>query len=165
MTLDECTVLLTPFVLACRVDFDVPTFKAYHRILKDVPATVAEAALEQLSRAGSAFMPSAPEILIASERQRRQQLALHPWSPCAECEDFPGYRKVLTMAGQQETREKCPCKARHRAWLEDHGLAQALADLPGESGAGDEKVYPTVAQLPEGVRAPLLAIASTKVLR
>lgn len=164
MTLQECVALLTPVALAFRADLDEPTFKAYHRVLKDVPAVLATAALEDLIQSGIRFLPSAPEILNASEKARRQQLALHAYDGCVECEHQKGYRTVLTEGGQK-TVEPCPCKARHQQKLARLGLIAPLASLPGEGGAGDETQYPTLEQLPARIQAKLQAVAAQKVLR
>lgn len=165
MTLQECTALLTPLALAYRAELDAPTFRAYHRVLKDVPAMLGAAALENLIDGGLRFMPSAPEILIASEHARRQQLAAHPYEGCIECEAQRGFRTLLSDDGQQKTVTVCPCKFRHQAKLERLGLVTPIASLPGESGAGDETVYPTIAQLPERIQARLLQVAGQKVMR
>lgn len=164
MTLSECTALLTPLALGLRVQMDVPTFRAYHRILKAVPPGLMAAALEALVLEGITFMPTAPEILLASERARRRQLALHVYAGCADCEDQRGYRTLVGTEGQK-TVERCPCKARHQVQLEARGLLTALATLPNETGAGDEAVYPTVEQLPAPLQARVQQIASGKGMR
>lgn len=165
MTLQECTALLTPVAIACRADFDEPTFRAYHTVLKDVPAVLMEAAIEDMRTSGLRFVPTAPEYLAASERQRRRLLALHPWDGCADCEDQRGYRTVVVASGQK-TVERCPCRARHAARLADMGIAEPLALLPGEAGVGEsEQVYPTVGQLPDALRTRLQSIANQKQLR
>jgi hypothetical protein len=165
MTLQECTALLTPLALAMRADVDDPTFRAYHRILKDVPATLAQAALDDLTTNGMRFMPSAPEILNGAEKARRRLLALNPYEGCAECEFQRGFRNVLTPAGQK-TVEACPCKARHLEKLDRMGLRNGIAMLPGESGVGEsEQVFPTVEQLPAAMRQKLLEAVRQKVLR
>lgn len=165
MTLQECTALLAPVALACRADFDEPTFRAYHAVLKDVPAMLMEAAIQDLQTSGLRFVPTAPEFLASSERQRRRLLALHPWDGCADCEDQRGYRTRIGEAGQK-TVERCPCRARHASRLTDMGIAEPLALLPGEAGVGEsEKIYPTAAQLPEPIRVRLQSIANQKQLR
>lgn len=164
MTLEECTALLTPFALAMRADMDQPTFRAYHRMLQDVPLALAEPALEALSRTGLTFFPTAPEIQAAAERYRRQQLALNPWTGCADCEDQRGYQTVLTDGGQK-TVSPCPCKARHQSRLAERGLLEPLALLPGEGGALDPTTYPDIQQLPAVHQQRLTQIASSKVMR
>lgn len=161
MTLEECTELLTPFAIALRVQMDVPTFKAYHGVLKAVPAGVFARALEELTLEGSRFMPSAPEMLLASEKARRRQLAAHPWDGCVECEDQRGYRTRIGDSGQK-TVAPCPCKARHQAMLEGHGLLAPIALLEGEAGAGDERVYPTLEQLPAPLQARVKQLTEAK---
>lgn len=165
MTFEEMLAVVIPVALAMRAEFDGPTQRAYYRVLRDVAPGLLESALEGLGPSGATFLWTAPEMLHACERRRRQMLALHPWEPCAECEDFPGYRKVMTGGVQQETREKCPCKARHKARLAEYGLATPLAELPAEAWAGDEKVYPTVDKLPETLRKQVEQVAARKQLR
>lgn len=164
MTLEELKAALIPVALALRADFDGPTQRAYHRVLKDTPTPLVVAALEQLIDTGLRFMPNASEIQVAAEKARRQLLAAHPYEGCAECEAQRGFRTVLTEGGQK-TVETCPCKARHRQRLEQMGALTALVTLPGEEHADDEAVYPTLEQLPERIRARLSAVAGQKVLR
>lgn len=45
------------------------------------------------------------------------------------------------------------------------GLLDAVSALPGESERENEQVYPTLEQLPAGVRQQLGTIAGQKVLR
>lgn len=165
MTLQECTALLTPLALALGRDVDGPTFRAYHKRLEDVPVRLAELAIVQLDHEGALrFLPSAPEIRAASEKVRRQQLALHPYDGCAECEMQPGWRNVITERGSAV--EKCPCKGRHQEKLASLGLLEAVGLLPGESGVGEsEQVFPTVAQLPAPIREQLTLVAGKKALR
>jgi hypothetical protein len=165
VTIEETVAVLTPLALAMRADFDAPTFKAYQRILKDVPANLAQAALDDLTTNGLRFMPSASEILNASEKARRRLLALNPYEGCAECEFQRGFRNVLTPAGQKPV-EACPCKARHLEKLGRMGLRDGIAMLPGEAGVGEsEQVFPTVEQLPAAMRQKLLEAVRQKVLR
>ncbi len=162
MTLPECVALLTPLALAMRVEFDQPTFRAYHRLLEKVPVRLAELALEQMVREGMRFMPRAPEIANGAEKVRRQQLALHPHEECAECEGQKGWRTVL-VAGVSKL-EKCPCKARHQEKLAGLGLLEPIAYLPGEAPAEGDPVYPTLEQLPAGVRQQLESVAKRKAI-
>jgi hypothetical protein len=165
VTLQECTAILTPLALALRAEMDVPTYRAYHRMLKDVPVVLADAALTELGTSGLRFMPSAPEILAASERVRRRLLAAHPYEGCAECEHQRGYRSIL-LEGRQKTVEECPCKGRHLERLAGMGIVEPCAQLPGEAGVGEnEQVYPTMAQLPEHLKRQIAAVAGQKVLR
>lgn len=164
MTRDEFRAILTPLVLAMRADFDVPTWAAYYQTLHDVPAEVLEAMVAQVQREPREFFPKAGELRAACERTRRQILALDPWSPCVECEDQPGWRAVLDAAGTPRV-QRCPCKVRYQSRFEARGLWDALSPLPGEVGAGDERLFPTLEQLPTPVREQLTTIAGQKVLR
>lgn len=165
MTLEECVALLTPLALALHKPIDVPTFRAYHRILKDVPVGLADQALTDLSKSGLVFMPTAPEIQAASERVRRRLLALNPYDGCAECEGHIGMREVRSAAGQL-TVEPCPCKVRWQSRLAGMGLREPIACLPGEAGVGEnEQVYPTLDQLPANLRHQIAAVAAQKALK
>ena len=164
MTLDECTELLTPLALAMRVQMGVPSFKAYHAILANIPFVVAQAGLDQLAQTGLRFFPTAPEIQAAAEKARRQLLALHAWEPCCECEDSPRWRTV-EIDGVQRL-ERCPCVKRHENLLADKGLLTPIALLPGEADLRDDPTaYPTVEQIPTGIRAQLAQISERKLIR
>lgn len=164
MTLEETVALLTPLALAMRVEIDGPTFRAYHKQLETVPAALVDAALTDLSDGGLRFFPGAPEIKQAAERKRRQLLAANPYTGCVECEDQPGYRTVSGDAGQK-TVERCPCKQRHFVRLERLGLREAVSELPGEAGAGDERVFLKFEELPSRVQQQLRTVAEQKRLR
>lgn len=156
--------MLTPYALGLRVQVDVPTFKAYHAMLKDVPAILALSGMEALAKSGLRFMPTAPEIRVAAEKARRQQLALHPWDGCVECEAQKGWRSITD--GRGDTRvERCPCRKRHQESLAGRGLLEAISSLPGEAEKDSEQVFPTVQQLPADVRKQLENVSSQKVLR
>lgn len=164
MTLEECTAILGPLAIAMRVPMDEITFRAYHRLLKDVKPGLLERALDDLSREGLRFYPAATEILAACEKTRRRLLALDPYDGCPECEDQIGFRKVLNEAGQP-TVERCPCKARWQHRLAAMGALEPLAALPGETTHETEQVYPTLDQLPAPVRAQVVSIATRKALK
>ena len=166
MTLDECTDLLTPVALATRAQMDVPTYMAYAAVLKDVPLELAMLGIDDLRQRGELeFFPSAPKIQSAAERMRRQQLALHPWLPCAECEETGGWRTFTDDRGDSRM-ERCPCRKRHEQVLKDRGLYEPIAVLSGESGAGEnEQIYPRLEQLPARLRHQVKAAVQQKVLR
>lgn len=164
MTLEECVEVLTPIALAMRVQMDVPTFKAYAMVLADVPAQLAASGLEALIRDGARFMPTAPEIRVAAEKSRRQQLAVNQWEPCASCEQSPGWRSITDGRGDKRV-ERCGCKARHQELLEDRGLLAAIATLPDEGAAQTESAYPTLDQLAADTRQRLIEVARQKVIR
>jgi hypothetical protein len=164
VTLQECTALLAPLALAMRTDLDEPTFKAYHRVLRDVPAHLAASALDALTQEGLRFFPTAIEIQGAAERVRRALLAAHPYEGCVECDHQRGYRTIAVNG--QKTVGPCPCKARHRAKLERLGVADPIAALPGEAGTIEsEQVYPTLEQLPGSLQKQIREAVGRKLLR
>lgn len=164
MTFEECTGILTPLALALRADMDVAVFKAYHRVLKDVPTRLLEMAVDALLNAGTEFMPSAPKLKAECERFRRQWLALNPHTECAECEGQRGFRSVLGRSGQPVV-ERCPCVGRYQERLEALGMKAPLALLPGEETISNEQHYPTVNELPSGMQSQVRAAIASKVMR
>ena len=140
------------------------TQRAYHRLLKDVPAPLLVAGVDAFLETGPRFMPTAPELQVAAEKARRALLAAHPYDGCVECEGQRGFRTVIAEGGQPVV-SPCPCKARHQQKLARLGLDKPAAVLPNEAGAGDEAVYPTLEQLPERIQARLRAVAAQKLLR
>ena len=164
MTRVELVASLEPLAQALRTDIDAPTWTAYYRALRDVPASLLESVVEDYFRQPLVFFPKATEIRAACEKHRRAVLALNPYEGCVECEHSRGFRQVTSSSGQV-TVEPCPCRGRHRARLEALGVADALVALPGEAEAQSEQVYPTVEQLPAPIRAQLERVAGQKVLR
>lgn len=165
MTLDETKALLIPLALAMRAEFDGPTQRSYAQVLSNVPAYVAQAALEQLKTTGLRFFPAATDIQAAAEKTRRQLLAVQAWTPCCECEDSPRWRKAVDPDGVTRM-EKCPCVGRHQQALAERGLLAPIAALPGEAGVGEnEPIFPTLAQLPAPIRQQLTEVAERKLLK
>lgn len=165
MTLEETVALLTPLALALRAPMDAPTFKAYAAQLRNVPVQLVDAALTDLSDGGLVFMPTAPQIKQAAEKKRRQLLSANPYDGCADCEHQIGYRTVLGVDGQK-TVERCPCRTRHLEKMERLGLREAVSDLPGEAGVGEnERIFPAFEELPARVQAQIRDVVGPKLLR
>lgn len=163
MDRDTFIAILTPLLLAMRVDFDLATWAAYYRVLSDVSVPVLEAAVDAISREPREWFPKAGELRGVCEQQRRQLVAAHPWTACCLCEDSPKWRAVLV---EGVTRvEKCPCVEQHRMSLKDQGILDPIAPMAGELTGDSEQVFPTMAQLPAGVRERLTGIAGQKALR
>lgn len=162
----EFVAILEPLRLALRADFDKATWGAYYHALKDVSAPLLLAVREQMMRETREFFPKTGELRAACERRRRVLLAENPYDGCAECQGFPGYRTVNANNGLQPTVERCPCKGRYLEKLERLGLRESLGDLPGEAGVGEnERVYPTLEELPTSIRQQLQHVANRKQLQ
>lgn len=164
MTIEECTATLTGYALAYRAPMDAPTFRAYFKVIGKMPVVLLEAALEAWGGTGNRFFPGAPEILATAELVRRQQLALHPYTGCAECEDQIGWRRLMGQGGQV-TVSRCPCQGRHRDKLQAMGLLEPIAQLAGESEPQTETYHPDARHLPSGLRQRVLEAAERKALR
>lgn len=129
MTLQECTALLTPLALACKTEMDAPTYRAYHKVLKDVPARLAEAGIEQLTQTGLPYgMPTAPAIRAAAEQARKAFIAAHPWEACIDCEETPGWCAVIIDGVTR--MQRCRCKDRYQAQLAEQGVTSSTLALP-----------------------------------
>jgi hypothetical protein len=130
MTLQECVAILAPVALACRAEVDEPTFRAYHRVLADVPAALAEAGLYLIIKSGDGFFPPAPKVLLAAEQARQQLIQAHPYEGCAECEATKGWTAISD--GNVTRLQRCACFHRHQEFLAAFGATRPLA-LPAGS--------------------------------
>jgi hypothetical protein len=128
MTLKECTKILGPLALALQVPTDDPTFRAYHRVLKDVPIHLLEVAVERAMRSTSPFMPKAGELLALAEVRRREIMDAHPYERCSACN---GVGKVKIPDGSIPPRYRnCDCYSRYLARLEQLGISDQPLALP-----------------------------------
>lgn len=128
MTLQECVAILAPLALALRAEMDDPTFRAYYRVLKGAPARLLDAAVDSLLTTELRFMPTAPELLAASEHTRRRLVEAHPHSGCIDCEESRGWVPI-DVNGVQRVR-RCPCFARWQQKLEQMGVTMQPLSMP-----------------------------------
>ena len=132
MTLEECTTVLAPAAIALGARLDVPTFRAYHRALQDVPLSLLEAALETAQRTPrepyEPAFPPARRLRALAEQARHALIAAHPYEGCCECEDQRGWRTVTHADGA--IVERCPGFRRHQEKLAQLGLGSMPLALP-----------------------------------
>jgi hypothetical protein len=129
VTLQECTALLTPLVLALGAEMDQPTFRAYHRVLEDVPTNLLQAAVDHASRTAR-FFPRAPELRALAEQARRRLSDLQPFQACAQCASGWVEREVDGVPRMV----RCACWQAHQQRLSQAGVSLTPLALP----AGDE---------------------------
>jgi hypothetical protein len=163
MTWDEFKQRAMPLAVQLGAEWDLPTWKMYHRAAQSMPMGLFEVALQRVAETRTKF-PSVAQLRELAEQHRRALLAAHPYEGCAECEGQRGFRTVISETGQK-TVERCPCKARHAEKLERLGAGSPVAEIASEANGDSEQVYPTMQQLPEPVRQRLGAIAGQKALR
>ena len=146
MTLQECTALLTPLALALRTPMDGPTFRAYHRALKDVPVRLLQAAIDHAEkRPRDAYQPTfpiAPTLRAYAESARLALLKAVPHTGCEDCQGT-GWRSVTV--NRMPIAERCPCKQAHLDQLSALGLGPALA--PPQIEAADSSLEPFDARM------------------
>lgn len=164
MTRAEFVSILEPLAQAMRADMDAPTLGAYYRAFEYVPPALLSRVVDRLIREPLQFFPKAGELRAECEKQRRAVLALHPYEGCQDCEHSKGWRTVLEP-GKQASVQRCPCQAKHRAFLAGLGASEPLAALPGEVEGDNEQVYPTVEELPAPLRKQLLEQVRQRVIR
>lgn len=131
MTLQECTALIAPLALALRAEIDQPTFRAYHRVLEDVPANLLRLAVDQAAKSGNPFFPKAGELRAMAEAQRLALSASVKFMGCLKCHES-GWVTVVDPGGVRRV-QRCACWKDHLDRLSALGCSTPLA-LPAASG-------------------------------
>jgi hypothetical protein len=166
MTLQECTAMLTEAAMALRADVDDPTFRAYHRVLADVPARLMQAAVDAaLQEPTLRFLPAAPDWKGRCEVQRRRLLALHPYEPCAKC-NWIGQVRISAVGMVPIRYGPCACRTAHESRMEALGLpSKPIAALPPTAGEVFTAEPTAPLTLPAAVQEKLHALATSKGMR
>ena len=127
MTLEDCTKILTSLAITLGARMDVPTFRAYHRALQDMPVPLLEAAADAAGRTPrGAYEPTfpTPATLRAMADVCRQALvAAHPYRP-GPCCDHSGWQSAA-MDGVAWVR-RCTCWQAHQQAIAALGLGSPL---------------------------------------
>ena len=127
MTLETCTHILTALAITLGARMDVPTYRAYHRALQDVPAPLLEAAADAAGRTPrGAYEPTFPTpatLRAMAESCRQALVAAHPYRPGACCEGS-GWQGV-TEDGAAKVK-RCACHQAHQKALLALGLGSPL---------------------------------------
>src|SRR5688572_14500143 len=127
MTREEFITILTPYLVSMRVDFDLPTFSAYYRVLKGVPATLFSAVVDRVMGEDRKYVPRAGEFKVLCELERKTIIAANPFRHCEQC-DSMGWRSL-----PDRKAERCPCFTAHWARLEQLGAPAKPLALPPAS--------------------------------
>lgn len=131
MTLRECTALLAPVALVLGAELDEADYRAYHRVLEDVPTRLLLEACNVVSRTPRGRyepkFPTAPSFRAMAEQQRQKLAAMLQYEPCAACEHNCGW---MPTGDGRVTR--CQCWHAHQAKLASGGLSKPLALPAGE---------------------------------
>ena len=164
MTLQECTAVLAPFALALRADVDDPTFRAYHRVLKDVPAALFQAAVDAVAlEPDIRFLPTAPELRGRCERTRHALLQAQPYEGCCDCEHGPGWQTVTD--GNMQKVQRCPCWTRYLLKLARLGIGTSLSTARPSFRELESAQGPALDEVPPAVTDRVREIAASKRLR
>ena len=149
MTLEDCTKILAPLAITLGQRLDVPTFRAYHRALQDIPAPLLEAVADAAGRTPRApyepTFPTPSKLRAMAESCRQALIAAHPYRPGACCEGS-GWQWV-TEDGAAKVR-RCTCHQAHQKAILALGLGSPLllsAAVPPEPEA--EPFDPRAAQV------------------
>lgn len=124
MTYAEMVGILGPVALAIRNAVDELTFRAYHRVLKDVPTALLRAAADAaLEDASLRFFPPATDWKGRCEAQRRKLLALHPFEACSACHGV-GQVRTSAVGVVPIIYGPCRCRVEYQERLERLGIPQ-----------------------------------------
>lgn len=136
MTLQECTKVLTTLAVSQRTELDGPTFRAYFRVLEDVPVSLLTTAAERWAKSGSPFFPKAGELRQFAEDARTALIAAHPFEPCANCSSQGWTEREIDGVKRMV---RCRCWLLHRERLQALGAGSEPLALPApEAQTGDE---------------------------
>jgi hypothetical protein len=127
MTWQEFKQRTEPLAVQLGAEWDLPTWKLYHRAVEKVPLPMFDAALQEAAETRTKF-PSAAQLREMAEGHRKALLAANPYDGCAECEDKIGWRTVVT--GNLQGVERCPCRDRWLAKLDRLGVGRTPLALP-----------------------------------
>jgi hypothetical protein len=129
MTWDEFKAQTMPLAVQLGTQWDLPTWKLYHRAVQDISMPVFLATIDRISREWrSGSFPQSGKFREFAEAARKALIAAHPWEPCASCEDQPGWVELTTDGIKRLTR--CGCVRAHRAKLDGLGVTKEPLSLP-----------------------------------
>lgn len=137
MTFDEFKKLITPLAVQLGAEYDLPTWRLFHRSVQEIPIPLFAAAIEEAGKTRSK-MPSAAQLRDLAEASRQALIAAHPYDGCIDCEDSKGWLTV-TVDGVQRM-QRCPCRHRYQARLEGLGVTCQPLSLPAGRESDLEKI-------------------------
>ena len=147
MTLEDCTTILTELAITLGARMDVPTYRAYHRALEDVPAPLLEAACDAAGRTPrGAYEPTFPtpaKLRAMAESCRQALVAAHPYRP-GECCGGTGWQQAIEDGLIWVAR--CTCWQAHQQAIVALGIGSPLL-LPAAVAPEVEAFDPRAAQV------------------
>lgn len=122
MTFQEFKNLIAPLAVQLGAEYDLPTWKLYHRALSNIPLPLFSAAVEEAAMTwkSTSKFPSAAHLRGFAEAQRQKLLKANPYDGCADCEDHRGW--IETEIEGVKRMAVCGCKRRWMAKLEGLGV-------------------------------------------
>lgn len=135
MTWDEFKKITMPLAVQLGAEWDLPTWKLYHRAVSQVPLGLYTAAVQTVAETWrTKGFPSAGKMREFAEQARQKQLSENPYEPCVSCEMTPGW--VAVTVDNVRRMQRCVCWQVWRAQLERlelNGGPLALPALPPAS--------------------------------
>lgn len=126
MTWEEFKEHTIPLAVQLGAEWDVPTWKLYHRAVKEIPLSFYVAALQKAAESRSK-MPSAAQMREFAEAERKAILTTHTFVACEQC-NGTGWATVTTNGEQWVSR--CQCWKAHQAKLAEFGVTSKPLALP-----------------------------------
>lgn len=137
MTFTEFKKLIQPLAVQLGAEWDLPSWRLYHKAVDSVPMPLLTSAVEKAAETRTKF-PSAAQLREIAELIRREVIKANPYLGCAECEMQIGWRTLKTESGQP-TVSRCSCLVRHRDKLARLGVTPEPIALPA---ASDQELLP-----------------------
>ena len=139
MTQAECTAILAALAETLRTELDVPTFRAYFRALKDLPAVLFHAAADRATttprREYDPVFPTPPMLRQYAEAARLEIQRAHPFAClCGNCSQ-DGF--VPREIGGVMRMVKGSCWRAHQERLARLGVGTSALQLT--TGTGQEE--------------------------
>jgi hypothetical protein len=126
MTWEEFREHTMPVAVQLGTEYDLPTWRAFHRTVKDVPLVLYLGALETVAKTRTKF-PAASQVLQMAEARRLELMSAHPYERCSDCHGF-GQIRVGTDLPPRYVR--CRCWDRYQAKLTSLGIGTEPLALP-----------------------------------
>lgn len=126
MTWEEFKQHTMPLAVQLGAEWDIPTWRLYHRGVQNVPMALYAVAIQKAAE-GRTKMPSASQMRVYAEEARRELLAAHCFKACEDCAGTGWATVVLDGVSRVE---RCLCWKRHQRALAELGVTNTPLALP-----------------------------------